>query len=86
MQTPTAEHVPTVPLHLLPPTVDWRGSPADSPVKNQGACGSCWVRAVAILLLRCCMVEALLTSSRKLTDSATVSQYFSRPLHSATDL
>jgi len=45
MQEPTAVHVPTVPFHLLPPTVDWRGSPADSPVKNQGACGSCWVRA-----------------------------------------
>ena len=41
---PVVDHVPTVPLHLLPPTVDWRGSPADSPVKNQGGCGSCWVR------------------------------------------
>lgn len=29
--------------HLLPSYVDWRGTPADSPVKDQAACGSCWV-------------------------------------------
>ena len=29
--------------HLLPSTVDYRGTPADSPVKDQAACGSCWV-------------------------------------------
>ena len=26
----------------LPTTLDWRGSPADSPVKDQAMCGSCW--------------------------------------------
>ena len=26
----------------LPATVDWRGSPADSSVKDQAMCGSCW--------------------------------------------
>ena len=27
----------------LPQAVDWRGSGADSPVKDQAMCGSCWV-------------------------------------------
>ncbi|CAL8460756.1 g287 [Coccomyxa elongata] len=35
-------HRPTVAKHLLPSYVDWRGTPADSPVKDQAACGSCW--------------------------------------------
>ncbi|EIE25566.1 cysteine proteinase [Coccomyxa subellipsoidea C-169] len=35
-------HKPTLAKHLLPSTVDWRGTPADSPVKDQAACGSCW--------------------------------------------
>ncbi|KAL3157264.1 hypothetical protein ABBQ38_001497 [Trebouxia sp. C0009 RCD-2024] len=35
-------HKPRVPKHMLPTTVDWRGSGADSPVKDQASCGSCW--------------------------------------------
>ena len=35
-------HEPSVPFESLPATVDWRGSPADSPVKDQAMCGSCW--------------------------------------------
>ena len=36
-------HKSKVPEHMLPTTVDWRGSGADSPVKDQASCGSCWV-------------------------------------------
>ena len=36
-------HKPKVPEHMLPTTLDWRGSGADSPVKDQASCGSCWV-------------------------------------------
>ena len=25
-------------------TIEWRGSGADSPAKDQASCGSCWVR------------------------------------------
>lgn len=39
------EHVRTVPPHLVPKTLDWRGTGADSPVKDQAMCGGCWVRA-----------------------------------------
>lgn len=35
-------HKPKVPEHMLPSTVDWRGTGADSPVKDQASCGSCW--------------------------------------------
>ena len=28
--------------HFLPAEVIWRGTPADGPVKDQAACGSCW--------------------------------------------
>lgn len=35
-------HQPSLAEHMLPSTVDWRGTLADSPVKNQAACGSCW--------------------------------------------
>ena len=35
-------HEPSVPFDSLPATVDWRGTPADSPVKDQAMCGSCW--------------------------------------------
>jgi len=38
-------HAPTVAPAMLPATVDWRGTLVDSPVKDQAACGSCWVRA-----------------------------------------
>ena len=46
---PTSEHQPTVAQHMLPNGVDWRGTAADSPVKNQAACGSCWVIAAFAL-------------------------------------
>ena len=36
-------HTPALNKTMLPSTVDWRGTPADSPVKDQAACGSCWV-------------------------------------------
>ena len=36
-------HRPALTKTMLPSTVDWRGTPADSPVKDQAACGSCWV-------------------------------------------
>ena len=42
-----AIHKASVPHHLLPSTVDYRGTQADSPPKDQAACGSCWVRACA---------------------------------------
>jgi len=35
-------HAPSVPFDSLPATVDWRGTGADSPVKDQAMCGSCW--------------------------------------------
>ena len=37
-----AFHEPSVSFASLPATVDWRGSPADSPVKDQAMCGSCF--------------------------------------------
>lgn len=37
-----SEYKPSWPLHMLPSTVDWRGSPADSVIKDQAMCGSCW--------------------------------------------
>lgn len=27
---------------MLPGTVDWRGTEADSTIKDQAMCGSCW--------------------------------------------
>lgn len=44
-------HKPTVAKHMLPSYVDWRGTPADSPVKDQAACGSCWVDPLTISCL-----------------------------------
>lgn len=38
-------HAAATPPHMVPAEVIWRGTPADSPVKDQAACGSCWVRA-----------------------------------------
>lgn len=57
---PTAAHVPSVAQHMLPNGVDWRGTNADSPVKNQAACGSCWVCFYCIaapMLSPCCMIK-----------------------------
>lgn len=42
---PPKVHQPTWPLHMLPTTVDYRGSDADSIVKDQSMCGSCWAFA-----------------------------------------
>lgn len=39
-------HETRVPEHMLPSTVDWRGTGADSPVKDQASCGSCWVSVI----------------------------------------
>ena len=41
-------HKPEVPEHMLPSTVDWRGTGADSPVKDQASCGSCWVGLISL--------------------------------------
>ncbi|KAK9819683.1 hypothetical protein WJX72_001073 [[Myrmecia] bisecta] len=37
-----AVHERRVAGHMLPSTLDWRHTGADSPVKDQAACGSCW--------------------------------------------
>ena len=42
-------HKPTMPAYMLPAAVDWRGTPADSPVKDQGMCGSCWVWSLPLI-------------------------------------
>jgi Papain family cysteine protease len=68
---PTSEHKPTVAQHMLPNGVDWRGTAADSPVKNQAACGSCWVitalhqlrRADATFTHRLCKGSSLMFMS-----------------------
>lgn len=39
-------HERTVAPHLVPKTLDWRGTGADSPVKDQAMCGGCWVRSL----------------------------------------
>jgi Papain family cysteine protease len=35
-------YAPSWPLHMLPSGVDWRGTGADSVLKDQAMCGSCW--------------------------------------------
>lgn len=44
-------HQPVLSKTMLPSTVDWRGTPADSSVKDQAACGSCWVSLHSLLSL-----------------------------------
>ena len=52
-----AVHVPSTPPHMVPTTVDWRGNGADSPVKDQAACGSCWVRSPAVASWSACSMH-----------------------------
>ena len=52
-------HKPKVPEHMLPTTLDWRGSGADSPVKDQASCGSCWVSKPSQRAKRACMIAFL---------------------------
>ena len=44
-------HQPVLTKTMLPSTVDWRGTPADSAVKDQAACGSCWVSLLSLCFL-----------------------------------
>ena len=57
----------------LPTSLDWRGSPADSPVKDQAMCGSCWafgtVGALEAAVWRATGTQVLL-SEQQLVDCA----------------
>lgn len=44
----------------LPKKLDWRATPADFAVKDQGQCGSCWVRLVRDVLVPACRRVCLL--------------------------
>jgi hypothetical protein len=68
-----AWHAPLLPPSALPPSVDWRGSPADSPVKDQAMCGSCWafgtIGALETAVWRA-SGKAVLLSEQQLVDCA----------------
>ena len=51
-------HKPQVPEHMLPSTLDWRGTGADSPVKDQASCGSCWVRPLGLVSALTAVLES----------------------------
>lgn len=66
-------HEPSHPLESLPATVDWRGSLADSPVKDQAMCGSCWAFGTVGALEAAVFRETgrqLLMSEQQLVDCA----------------
>ena len=63
-------HKPRVPEHMLPTTVDWRGSGADSPVKDQASCGSCWVSCGSSSCPSTDVESAQVTLSKDRRDSA----------------